>query len=74
MSAWAANDNVLKVSLDLVRFGDTVVVYRTSQQDVFVDKDGRFELKVDSPCSAKIPLSTPFSTNCSVNNQKIRIK
>ena len=54
MSAWAANDNILKFSLDLVGFGDTVVVYRIGHEDVFTGKDGKFEfeLKVDTACSA----------------------
>ena len=29
IGGWAANDNTLKVKLDLVDFGDTVVVYRS---------------------------------------------
>ena len=47
MSAWAANDNVLKVSLDLVRFGDTVVVYRIGHEDVFIGEDPAFYTILD---------------------------
>ncbi len=46
-----AGDGKLKVKLNLVDFGDTVVVYRSSRQETFVGKNGKFEfeLQVDSP-------------------------
>ena len=50
----AANDgNTLKVKLDLVDFGDTVVVYRTGHEELtFIGKNGKFEfeLQVDTIC------------------------
>ena len=53
---WAANngDNTLKVKLDLVDFGDSVVVYRNQQEQTFIGKDGKFEfeLQVDTVCTA----------------------
>ena len=57
---WAANDNkvndnTLKVKLDLVDFGDTVVVYRSGYEELtFVGKDGKFEfeLQVETPCES----------------------
>ena len=49
----ANNDSTLIVKLDLVDFGDTVVVYRPGKEDLtFVGKDGKFEfeLQVDTVC------------------------
>ena len=49
----ANNDSTLIVKLDLVDFGDTVVVYRPGKEDLtFVGKDGKFEfeLQVDTAC------------------------
>lgn len=49
----ANNDSTLIVKLDLVDFGDTVVVYRSGKEDLtFVGKDGKFEfeLQVDTAC------------------------
>ncbi len=56
LCGWAANngDNTLKVKLDLVDFGDTVVVYRHGHEELtFIGKDGKFEfeLEVDTPCA-----------------------
>lgn len=68
-SGWAANNDVkeihqeqaqpagktLNVKLDLVDFGDTVVVYRSGQQELtFIGKNGKFEfqLQVDEVCNA----------------------
>ena len=51
IGGWAANDNTLKVKLDLVDFGDTVVVYRSGQpEQTFIGKNGQFEftLQVDA--------------------------
>ena len=44
MCVWAANDGkTLKVKLDLVGFGDSVVVYRSGQPELtFTGKDGKF--------------------------------
>lgn len=53
---WAANndDKTLKVKLDLVDFGDTVVVYRPNQEEeqFFYGKNGKFEfeLQVETVC------------------------
>ena len=49
----ANNDSTLIVKLDLVDFGDTVVVYRPGKEDLtFVGKEGKFEfeLQVDTAC------------------------
>ena len=50
----AANDgNTLKVKLDLVDFGDSVVVYRSGHEELtFIGKNGKFEfeLQVDTIC------------------------
>ena len=58
MTTWAANDGkTLKVKLDIVDFGDSVVVYRIGQpQLTFIGKDGKFdfELQVDTVCEAMI--------------------
>ena len=55
MCVWAANDGkTLKVKLDLVGFGDSVVVYRSGQPELtFTGKDGKFEfeLQVDKVCT-----------------------
>ena len=56
---WAANDgkNTLKVKLDLVDFGDTVVVYRSGHEELtFTGKDGKFEfeLQVDTVCTGML--------------------
>ncbi len=51
IGGWAANDNTLKVKLDLVDFGDTVVVYRSGMpEQTFIGKNGQFEftLQVDA--------------------------
>ena len=50
MSGWAANDNKLKVKLDIVDFGDTVLVVHGGQTDTFVGKAGKieFELTIDT--------------------------
>ncbi len=52
MCGWAANDSSkLKVKVDLVDFGDTIVVYRPGHQEqTFIGKDGKFEfeLQVDT--------------------------
>ena len=52
---WAANDGkTLKVKLDIVDFGDTVVVYRFGHEELtFIGKDGKFEfeLQVDTVCN-----------------------
>jgi thiol-disulfide isomerase/thioredoxin len=54
MCGWAANDNAkLKVNLDIVDFGDTVVVYRSGHKElIFIGKNGKFEfeLQVDTVC------------------------
>lgn len=51
---WAANDSkTLKVKLDIVDFGDTVVVYRTGlPEQTFIGKNGKFEfeIEVDEVC------------------------
>ena len=51
---WAASDNkTLKVKLDIVDFGDTVVVYRSGlPEQTFTGKNGQFEfeLQVDVAC------------------------
>ena len=49
----ANNDSTLIVKLDLVDFGDSVIVYRHGKEDLtFVGKDGKFEfeLQVDTVC------------------------
>ncbi len=56
MCGWAANNDnkTLKVKLDLVDFGDTVVVYRSGHEELtFIGKDGKFEfdLQVDTVCT-----------------------
>lgn len=52
MCGWAANDSkTLKVKLDLVDFGDTVVVYRSGHDNqTFTGQNGKFEfeLQVDN--------------------------
>lgn len=51
LCGWADDgDKVLKVKLDIVDFGDSVVVVRGNNQEVFTGKDGKFEfqLTVDS--------------------------
>ena len=54
LCGWAANKgNTLKVKLDLVDFGDTVVVYRANHEELtFIGKNGKFEfeLEVDTIC------------------------
>ena len=49
---WAVDENTrLKVKLDLVNFGDTVVVYRMGHEELtFIGKNGKFdfELQVDT--------------------------
>lgn len=54
LCGWATNNgNSLKVNLDLVDFGDTVVVYRSGYENqIFVGKNGKFEfeLQVDTVC------------------------
>ena len=56
MCAWAAKDGkTLKVKLDIVDFGDTVVVYRSGHEEqTFTGKDGKFKFKlqVDTLCEA----------------------
>lgn len=56
MCGWAAkNDGKLKVKIDVKDFGDTLVVYRSGHgEQTFIGKDGKFkfELKVDTPCTA----------------------
>ena len=51
---WAANgDNTLKVKLDIVDFGDTVILYRSGHEELtFIGKDGKFEfeVQVDTVC------------------------
>ena len=46
---WAANDSkTLKVKLDIVDFGDTVVVYRTGlPEQTFIGKNGIFEFEIE---------------------------
>jgi len=56
MFGWAANDgsNTLKVNLDIVDFGDTVVVLCLGHgEQTFVGKNGKFdfEMRVDTVCS-----------------------
>ena len=48
------DEKTLVVNLDLVDFGDTVVVYHSGQEEQFIGKDGKFEFKmqVDTVCSA----------------------
>ena len=52
--SWAAQDGkTLKVKLDLVDFGDSVVVYRIGQKEqTFTGKNGKFEfeIQVDKVC------------------------
>lgn len=52
---WAANDGkTLKVKLDIVDFGDTVVVYRLGHEELtFIGKNGKFEfeLQIDTVCN-----------------------
>ena len=52
---WAANDGkTLKVKLDIVDFGDTVVVYRFGHEELtFIGKNGKFEfeLQIDTVCN-----------------------
>ena len=50
MCGWAANDDnkTLKVKLDIVDFGDSVVVYRRGQEELtFLGKNGHFEFELD---------------------------
>ena len=50
MCGWAASDEnkTLKVKLDIVDFGDSVVVYRRGYDDLtFVGKDGKFEFELE---------------------------
>ena len=50
MCGWAASDGnkTLKVKLDIVDFGDSVVVYRRGYDDLtFVGKDGKFEFELE---------------------------
>ena len=59
MCGWAANngDNTLKVKLDLVDFGDSVVVYRSGhEEETFIGKDGKFEfeLQVGTVCEGML--------------------
>ena len=58
MCGWAADDNkTLKVKLDLVDFGDSVMVYRPGHEDLtFIGKNGKFEfeLEVDTVCSGML--------------------
>ncbi len=45
---WAANDdNKLKVNLDIVDFGDTVLVVHSDKEETFTGKDGKFEFVLD---------------------------
>ena len=48
------DEKTLVVNLDLVDFGDTVVVYHSGQEEQFIGKDGKFEfkLKVDTVYNA----------------------
>ncbi len=48
------DEKTLVVNLDLVDYGDTVVVYHSGQEEQFIGKDGKFEFKlqVDTVCSA----------------------
>ena len=48
------DEKTLVVNLDLVDFGDTVVVYHSGQEEQFIGKDGKYEFKmqVDTVCSA----------------------
>lgn len=51
MCGWSAEgDNKLKVKLDLVDFGDSVVVIQGEKVETFVGKNGKFEfeLQVDT--------------------------
>ena len=44
---WAANENdKLKVKLDIVDFGDSVVVIHSDKEETFVGKDGKFEFEL----------------------------
>ena len=63
LCSWAAQDGkTLKMKLDLVDFGDSVVVYCIGQKEqTFTGKNGKFEfeLQVDlwaaKPCACGIP-------------------
>ena len=47
MCGWAANDtDKLKVILDIVDFGDSVVVIHSGKEDTFTGKDGKFEFEL----------------------------
>ena len=47
LCGWAADNNkVLKVKLDIVGFGDTVMVYHQGNKQQFLGKDGKFEFEV----------------------------
>ena len=58
LCGWASsNGGPLKVKLDLVDFGDTVVVYRSGyEEQTFIGKDGKFEfeLEVDAVCQGML--------------------
>ena len=47
LCGWAANNgDKLKIKLDIVDFGDTVVVLHSGNEDTFVGKDGKFEFEL----------------------------
>ena len=51
------DEKTLEVNLDLVDFGDTVVVYRSGhEEEQFIGKDGKFEFKlqVDTVCNGML--------------------
>lgn len=47
LCGWAAEgNNKLKVKLDIVDFGDSVVVIHSDKEDTFIGKDGKFEFEL----------------------------
>ena len=74
MCGWAADDssNKLKVKLDLVDFGDTVVVYhsRTDFQ-AYPGKDGKFEFELQIDSVSTVMLLQPRILRGDMENPRV---
>ncbi len=71
MGCWATDNNTLKVKLDIVDFGDTVVIYGLDKELTFIGKDGKFEFEVTVDTVRSVVLCQPKLMRGDMENVRI---
>ncbi len=59
LCCWAVDNNKLHVTLDVVNFGDSVVVIQGISQKIFTGNKGKFDFEIDMPAVDMITIVEP---------------